>query len=164
MKKIILIGFMGSGKTKVAKFLSKKLRIPLYSLDELIVEKVKKTIPQIFREMGELAFREYEIEVAKNLRDVFPAVIDCGGGVVMNKIILDYLREKNGKIIYLETSFAVIQKRLKNDDNRPLFKDLNQARKLYDLRKKLYQAYCDLKVNTDKKTVAEVAYEIISQI
>ena len=164
MKKIILIGFMGSGKTSVSLLLSEKLNLPLYSLDQLIEEKYQKTIPQIFQEKGEIGFREYEIEMAKSLKDISFGIFDCGGGVVMNKIILDYLKEKNGIIVYLKTSFLEIKKRLKNDNQRPLFKDLKKAKKIYCLRRYLYENYADLIVLTDKKTVEEVSDEIISQI
>jgi shikimate kinase len=152
MKKIILIGFMGSGKTSVSLLLSEKLNLPLYSLDQLIEEKY------------EIGFREYEIEMAKSLKDISFGIFDCGGGVVMNKIILDYLKEKNGIIVYLKTSFLEIKKRLKNDNQRPLFKDLKKAKKIYCLRRYLYENYADLIVLTDKKTVEEVSDEIISQI
>jgi len=155
---------MGSGKTSVSLLLSQKLNLPLYSLDQLIEEKYQKTIGQIFQEKGEIGFREYEIEMAKSLKDIDFGVFDCGGGVVLNKIILDYLKEKDGIIVYLKTSFSEIKKRLKNDTQRPLFKDIKKAKKLYYLRCYLYKSYADLIVFTDKKKVEEVAYEIISQI
>jgi len=164
MKKIILIGFMGSGKTTLANFLTEALSVPMYCLDDLIVKKAKRNIPEIFNCDGEITFREYEIAVAKDLRNIEKGIIDCGGGVVMNKIILDYLRNKNGIIIYLKTSFETIKKRLGKDDKRPLFKDLKKAKRLYQLRQILYENYADLIVITDDKSVKEVAYEIISQI
>ena len=89
-------------------------------------------------------------------------IISSGGGIVMNKINIDFLR-KNGKIVFLKTSFSEIEKRLKDINDRPLFRDKKIARKLFTFRKRLYEEYADLIINTDKKSVEKIAYEIISQ-
>lgn len=161
--KFILIGFMGAGKSTVAKLLAKKLNYSLIEMDEIVLKKSKrKSINEIFQKDGELYFRELEIAVAKDLKDKDKVVISTGGGVVINKIILDYLK-KGGKTIYLKTSFSEILKRLKNCQGRPLFKDKKLAKKLFNFRKYLYQEYADLIVETDKKSVEEIIYEIISK-
>lgn len=162
--KIILIGFMGAGKTTVAQALSKKLKIKLIEMDDLILKKSKrKSINEIFTMDGERRFRELEIETAKKLINKDNVVISTGGGVVINKIILDYLKE-NGKVIFLKTSFFEILKRLKHASDRPLFKDKKLAKKLFNFRQKLYEEYADLIVKTDKKSVKEVTNEIIENI
>ena len=76
----------------------------------MIEQKAGKTIPEIFREDGEIAFRELEIEVSKEAAEEKNAVIDCGGGVVLNKINIDRLR-KDTVIVYLTASPGVILKR-----------------------------------------------------
>lgn len=159
--KIILIGFMGAGKTTIGKILAKKLKMDLIEMDELVLKKSKrKTINEIFALDGERRFRELEIEVGRELKNVDEVVISTGGGVVMNKIILDYLKEGNGQIIFLKTSFAEIVKRLKNTSDRPLFKDKNKAKKLFDLRRRLYEEYSDYIVETDNKNPQLIVKEI----
>lgn len=163
--KIILIGFMGAGKTTVGKILAKKLKIDLIEMDELVLKKSKrKTINEIFTFDGERRFRELEIEVARQLRDVDQAIISTGGGVVINKIILDYLREKNGRVIFLKTSFPEIVKRLKNASDRPLFKDEDKAKKLFGFRKRLYEEYADYIIETDNKNPRLIVEEIVKLI
>jgi len=160
--KIILIGFMGSGKTTVAKKLGEKLDLKVIEMDDLIIKKSGKSIRQIFSENGEAQFRELETKVAKNLEKRDKCIISTGGGVVMSKINIGYLKE-NGKIIFLKTSFLEITERLKNNNDRPLFKDKKMAKKLFIFRQKLYEEYADLIINTDGKSVEKITYEIISQ-
>ena len=160
--KIILIGFMGSGKTTVANILAKKLDLEVIEMDDLIVKRSGKSISQIFNEDGETRLRELEIKASKSLTNRGGCIISSGGGVVMNKINIDFLKNK-GKIIFLKTSFTEIEKRLKNVKDRPLFKNKLSAEKLFIFRQKLYAEYADLIVNTDGKSVERITNEIISQ-
>ncbi len=160
--KLILIGFMGSGKTTVAKNLGEKLNLKVIEMDDLIVKRSGKSISRIFNEDGETRFRELETKVAKSLAKKDKCIISTGGGVVINKININHLKE-NGKMIFLKTSFLEIKKRLKNINNRPLFKDKKMAKKLFIFRQGLYKKYADLIVSTDGKSVEEITYEIISQ-
>jgi len=153
---------MGSGKTTVAKKLGEKLDLKVIEMDDLIIKKSGKSIRQIFSENGEAQFRELETKVAKNLEKRDKCIISTGGGVVMSKINIGYLKE-NGKIIFLKTSFLEITERLKNNNDRPLFKDKKMAKKLFIFRQKLYEEYADLIINTDGKSVEKITYEIISQ-
>ncbi|MCR4277198.1 MAG: shikimate kinase [Candidatus Roizmanbacteria bacterium] len=160
--KIILIGFMGSGKTTVAKILAKKLGLEVIEMDDLIINRSGKSIDQIFKDDGENWFRELESQIAIDQRNKENVVISTGGGVVINAENIKNLKI-NGKIIFLKTSFSEIKKRLKNIDDRPLFKNKRSAEKLFKFRQKLYEKNADLIVNTDGRSVEEVAYEIISQ-
>jgi shikimate kinase len=163
--KLILIGFMGSGKTSVAKLLSKNLHLKLIELDNLVLKaSPRSSLKQIFEKDGELAFRTLEINQAKKLKHLQNAVISTGGGVVINQIILDYLKLNNGLVIFLKTSLPVIQARLKNDASRPLFKDINQAKKLFKLRQPLYRHYADLTIKTDHLSINQVVQTIIKNI
>lgn len=158
---IVLIGFMGSGKTRLAEILSKKLKMKFEEMNDMVVKKSKrKDINEIFDKDGETHFRELEIEVAKDLRKVENAVIATGGGVVSNKIVIDYLKE-NGYIVFLRVSFSEARKRLKEFHDRPNFRDPRHALQLYKFRKSLYRAYADDSVRTDNKTLEEIAEEII---
>lgn len=160
--KLILIGFMGSGKTTVGNLLAKKLNLEVIEMDELIIKQEGKSINNIFSQDGEIKFRELETQIAKDLDIKNNVVISTGGGVVTNKKNIDYLK-KNGKIIFLKTSFTEIEKRLKNVKDRPLFKDKKKAKELFIFRQSLYEEYADLIVNTNGRSVEEVTYEIISQ-
>ena len=163
--KLILIGFMGSGKTSVAKILAKKLESQLIELDDLILKVSNRpSINQIFQKDGEIKFRQLEIDQSKTLTNLDNLVISTGGGVVMNKIILNHLKENKGLIIWLKTSFTVIQKRLKNDSSRPLFKDLKKAKKLFMFRQTLYQHYADVTITTDDLSINQVAKTIIKNL
>lgn len=160
---IVLIGFMGTGKSSVAPLIARKLKMEYVEMDRLIEKKAGKSIGEIFKDDGEIVFREYEIEIARSLRDKKNAVISCGGGVVTNKMIIDYLKS-NGVVVGLFADFETIFKRVEADLTRPLFKDRKAAKKLFDFRKPLYELYADKKVNTDNKSVEEVAEEIVEVI
>ena len=158
---IVLIGFSGSGKTTVSKALSKKLKMKCFEMDDLVVAKSKrKSVNEIFQKDGETHFRELEIQVAKELAKQDNCIISTGGGVVVNKIILDYFKEK-GIVVHLRTSFSEARRRLENTNDRPLQREVRKARKIYNFRKALYRQYADAYVRTDNKTVEEVRDEII---
>ncbi len=157
--KIILIGFMGAGKTSVAKILEHLLNYKVAEMDELVLQKAQcADMQQLIEEKGEIAIREQEIAIARDLRSVENTIVSTGGGVVMNKIILDYLKEKKSWTIFLHAPFEILQARVAQDPHiRPLFQNMEQARVLYDFRLSLYQHYADLKIETAEKTPAQIA-------
>lgn len=162
--KIILIGFMGSGKTSVGKELSKKLRYSCIEMDEFILKASRRNnVNEIFDKDGEIKFRKLEIVTAKKLSDKDNVVVSCGGGIVMNKINIDHLKQ-NGLVVFLNTSFETIKKRLDHDTTRPLFRDLKKAKKLYDFRQPLYLEYSNIIISTDDKTINKVCEEIYETI
>jgi shikimate kinase len=161
---IILIGFMGAGKTSLAKILAKKLDFKAIDMDTFIVEKSgRKSDIEIFEKDGELAFREYEILVSNEIKDEQNCVITTGGGIVMNQVNIDYLK-KNGKVVFLKNSFETSHKRVSEHKPRPLFKDPKKAKALFDLRLPLYTYYADVIVETDEKYLDEVADEVIKAL
>lgn len=154
---------MGSGKTSVAKNLGERLNLKVIEMDDLILKKSKRiSITEIFLKDGEEHFRALETKIAGEISRLENVIVSTGGGVVMNKININKLR-MNGKIIFLKTSFLEIKKRLKNINNRPLFKNRKKTKNLFVFRQKLYEEFADLIVNTDDKSVEKIAYEIISQ-
>ena len=162
--KIVLIGFMGAGKTTVGKEIAKKIHLPFVEMDELVLKKSgRKTINDIFQNKGEPYFRELEIAVAKKLKDKNNMVVSTGGGVVMNKIIIDYLKT-GGVVFYLNSSFQTAVKRLINFTDRPLFKNKKKAKKLYDFRQPLYKQYADYIINTNNKSVDEVVISLMKYL
>lgn len=163
---IVLIGFMGSGKTSVGEELSKLLEMDFIDTDSLIIEKTGKTINEIFQNQGEDYFRQLETETIKNLRSRSNTIISCGGGVVLNPENIENLKE-NGKIIWLKAGPEEIYKRISSDKTRPLLEDdfgVEDLREKLELRLSLYEDSRDIEVDTDGKTVYEICQEIVEEI
>ncbi|MCL0091250.1 shikimate kinase [Dehalococcoidales bacterium] len=164
---IALIGFMGTGKTAVGKIVAEKLGKEFIELDLLIEQRAGKTIAEVFQQDGEIAFRELEIEVTKEVSEKKNVVIACGGGLVLNKINIDRL-SKECLIVYLTASPGVILKRISSEENeRPLLKTANKAlvvRELLRWRKPFYEQAADIKINTSKLDINSIAEQIIEKV
>ena len=164
---IALIGFMGTGKTAVGKALADKLGKEFIELDFLIEQKAGKTIPEIFQQDGEIAFRELEIEATKKISEKRNAVIACGGGIVLNKINIDRLGQEC-LIFNLSASPEVILKRTSDDeDERPLLKSADKVshiRELLRFREPFYERAADVKIDTSKLDINSVTEQIISKV
>ena len=105
MKNIVLIGIMGCGKTTIAKLLADKLQRPVIDTDEYIVEKYQQTIQEMF-EVSEEYFRNKETEACKDIARLDGHIVSTGGGVVLNSLNIDYLKQ-NGIIIYIDRPSTV---------------------------------------------------------
>ena len=164
---IVLIGFMGAGKTAVGKALAEKLGRSFVELDLLIEQRARKSIPDIFQQDGEVAFRELEIEVTEEVARDKNLVIACGGGIVLNSINIERLGE-NARIVYLTTPPDVILKRVANEEGqRPLLEVDNPALAIGEMltfRKPFYERAADIKIDTSKLDIDAVAEEIISKL
>ena len=164
---LALIGFMGTGKTAVGRVLAARLGKEFIELDSLIEQKAGKTIPEIFQQDGEIGFRELEIEATKEVADRKKAVIACGGGIVLNKINIDRLRQEC-VIVYLTASPAIILKRTSEDKNeRPLLKApdrASQIRELLKFRRPFYERAADIKIDTSKMNIDSVAEQIMEKL
>ena len=134
-------------------------------MDSLIEQKAGKSIPNIFQQDGEVAFRELEIEVAKEISKGRNLVIACGGGVVLNKINIDRLREES-IIVYLTASPTALLKRVSNDaEVRPLLKVDNPSSTIKELlrfRKPFYERAADIKVDTSNLDIDSVVEQIVT--
>ena len=162
---IALIGFMGAGKTAVGRVLAEKLDKKLVELDNLVEIKAGKSIARIFKEDGEIAFRQLEIEVTREVATGKNQVIACGGGVVLNKINIDRLK-KEAVVVYLTASPEVIQERVSTDrEVRPLLKTSNKAltiQELLEFRQPFYERAADIKIDTSKLSIEATAKQIIA--
>ena len=122
MKRIILIGYMGAGKTAVGKALSKELGIPFYDLDWYIESRRRKTVPQIFAEVGEEGFRQIERNMLHEVAEFEDVIISCGGGTPCFFDNMDYMN-RQGQVVYLRCEPEVLQKHLMmGKTERPLLK------------------------------------------
>jgi shikimate kinase len=162
MKNIVLIGFMGSGKTAVSRALARKAKMMLLDTDSMIVKRSRMSIKRIFALYGEDEFRKRETKAAIAAAKSKNAVIATGGGIVTRKENIRALK-KSGAMVYLKNSFAVSAKRLSGRTDRPLFdhKNIKKAKALFNKRRRLYSAAADLTVVTDRKSLKEVVEEII---
>jgi shikimate kinase len=164
---IALIGFMGTGKTAVGKLLAEKLGKGFIEMDAMIEKKAGKPIPDIFRDEGEIAFRELEINVTREVAGRNNAVIACGGGIVLNKINIDRLG-KECVIVCLAASLAVILKRTSTDkDGRPLLAVNDRTRQVKELmafRRPYYERSADITVNTSRLTPSTIVRKIIEKV
>lgn len=164
---IALIGFMGTGKTVVGQALAKKLNRRFVETDALIEQKAGKSIPDIFRQDGEIAFRELEIAVTKEVAEGQDQVIACGGGLVLNQINVDRLK-KGGVMAYLTAPPQTILKRTLADQNeRPLLKTPDKAtriRQLLQFRRPFYERAADIAINTSRLDVDSVAEQIMDKL
>jgi shikimate kinase len=164
---LALIGFMGVGKTSVGKFLAELTGKQLVEVDSVIVMEAGKSIPQIFQEDGEIVFREKEMEAIKKIASGRNQIIDCGGGVVLNKINIDRLK-KNAVVVWLKASSDVIAKRTALDDGgRPLLegkKAESEIQELLSLREPLYEMASDIQVDSSSSEAGTVARNIIEKL
>ncbi len=163
---VALIGFMGVGKTAVAEALAKKLNREFVELDLLIERKTGKSIAEIFQQDGEIAFRELEIEVTKEIAKEKYLVIACGGGIVLNKINIDRLK-KEGIIVHLTASPRAILKRVSEEGQRPLLEVDNPTLTISELlsfRKPFYERAADITIDTTKLDINSVVEQIISKL
>ncbi len=162
ISKISLIGFMGSGKTSVAPLLADILAINWIDLDNEVLKLTHHpSIAQIILQEGEPHFRELEARVASALRSAQDLVIATGGGVIGKPENIASLKDNGGIVIFLDTSFDEILKRIEDRSSRPLLNDTERALKLYHSRLKTYQEAADHTVRTDGRSPLEVASEII---
>ncbi len=163
---IIVLGYRGTGKSVVSKLLSKQLKRRLYSLDAMIEEAVGIPIPEIVSMWGWARFREIETtivgQVANEAQD---AVIDCGGGVILNNHNIQKLKA-DGKAILLTAHIDTLLNRLRRDRNkRPPLKEgvswEDEHRKVIVERQDQYLAAADMVCDTTNKRPDETVYEII---
>lgn len=162
MNKIILIGFMSSGKTSVAKILSIKKNIIHIDTDLEIERMFSLKIAEIFDKYGESFFREQESIILKKIENSNSnMIISTGGGTPIHSSNMQKLN-KIGKTIYLESSFDFLYKNLKRDkESRPLCKMYNkkELNKIYNERIKIY-SNAHLKIDCRKKSLSNISEEI----
>lgn len=163
MKNIVLIGFMGSGKSTVGKKLANAFSYEFMDTDSLIEEAYGKSISQMFEEEGEAFFRNAETELLKRLqKEADGAVIATGGGMPMREENVASM-QKIGTVVFLDTKLETILERLQNDTGRPLADGEDREKRLRPLFAQRYPVYknaADLCVNTEGKSFYAIIEEI----
>ena len=168
MIRVILIGYMGAGKTTVGKALAQELGVPFYDLDWYITNRMRKTIAQIFEERGEEGFRQIERNMLHEVAEFEDVIISCGGGTPCFFDNIDYMNQQ-APVVYLKAEPEVLYKHLamsKND--RPLLRGKSQeelitfiteqlekrspyyTKAAYTLDVSLMDDYSKIKISVDK--------------
>lgn len=164
---LVLIGFMGSGKTSIGKSLSYKLRRAFYDTDKMIEESEGMTISEIFASKGERYFRELETKVLRDIRDDgIPRIYSLGGGtpvLLQNQPLIKMC----GTVVYLRIQPEAVYERLKDDTTRPLLKcddPLAKIKKLIKERGPAYERCADIIVDTGNVSKDSVIGDILDRL
>jgi len=164
-KNIVLVGFMGCGKTTVGKILALALGYDFVDTDHLVVHNEKTNISFIFKNKGEQYFRKAESIALGQAMDQQGHVVATGGGIVTtleNHPIL-----KHGFVVYLQATPKQIYDNIKDDKSRPLLQEKDVYAKICSMleeRHKLYQQIADYTVQVDKRTPEEICNLILKGV
>lgn len=161
MQNIVLVGFMGTGKSAVGKKLSEQLGMKFVEMDDYIEKREGMIINDIFSNKGEPYFRDVETAVAREIGEKESLIISAGGGCVLRKENVEALGE-NGILICLNATEDEIFSRVKDRMHRPLLHGNNPKQKIRELlqRRKPYYDKIEVQINTTGKTIDQVANEV----
>lgn len=164
MNHIVIIGFMGSGKTRVGKRLSRDLALPFVDVDRVITKKMDMSVKDIFQRFGEPYYRALETMTIKGLiEDPEPKVISLGSGLPIQEQNQKYIKQL-GTVIYLKGSAEILKKRLEGSSNTsPLLEGADSDEKMKKLLKQrdpIYSKFADVQVITGVKPFEELIQEI----
>lgn len=166
-KNIVLIGFMGSGKTTVGIRLSYRLRKSIEDTDKLIEKRQKRTIREIFETDGEAYFRELETQLLQDaIGKIKNQIISVGGGTPVKEANRELLK-KLGTVVYFRVKPETVYERLKHDTARPLLQcsnPLEQITRLLEQRKEAYEACADIIIDVDDLSMSQVVEKVIGAL
>ena len=167
MKNIVLTGFMGSGKTTIAKAIERKMGISFVDTDELIEIYEQSKISEIFNLKGEKYFRKLETKILKNLIEADGLkVLSTGGGIITNEENILLLKQL-GTVFYLRIKPETVVKRLDGDVTRPLLlgeDKLAKVEKLMNERKEAYEKTADVAIDVDDISVEKIVSKIVEKM
>lgn len=162
-KNIVLIGFMGCGKSSVADALGRDYQMDVVEMDQMIAERQGMSIPEIFERYGEEYFRDLETELLKSLRGRQGCVVSCGGGAPLRPENVAEMK-KIGQVVLLTASPETIYSRTCGSDDRPNLKNRKSPGAIAELleqRRPKYEAAADKIIATDNRTIASICEELI---
>lgn len=171
---IFLSGFMGAGKTAIGQLLADELDRPFLDLDDKIVEMAGQSIPKIFKDSGEPAFRTLERRALLEVIREFEGIVALGGGSIQNQHMLDHIK-LNGLLIFIETPITVILDRISTDKNRPLLQDEDgniksreeleqELNELYHERLPLYEQAVIKITNDGSNSIEQMVGKLLKKI
>lgn len=156
---VFFIGFMGAGKTSVARKLARSCGVASVDMDTYLERREGKKVKEIFAEVGEEGFRAIETDVLAELMSKEPLLVSCGGGVITrpeNRAML----EEGGFVVFLYVDVDEAAARISDKSSRPLFQDLEAARRRNEERLPLYREVSDVMIDTSGKGVSTIAHEV----
>lgn len=163
---IVLIGFMGCGKSTVSDYLSRELGMETVEMDQVIAEREKMSIPDIFATYGEEYFRNLETSLLVEMQSRRNVVISCGGGAALRERNVTEMK-KNGRVVLLTASPETIYERVKDSNDRPVLngrKNVAGISELMEKRRGKYEAAADIVISTDDKTVPQICGELVQRL
>lgn len=158
---VFFVGFMGAGKTSVSRRLARLCGISSIDMDSYIERRDGRRIRDIFAEDGEGFFRDLETQVLRELTQAEPALVSCGGGVVLRPENRELLRE-GGFTVFLKVEADEAKSRISDPSTRPLLGDAEAARKTNAERLPLYEEVADATVDTSGRGVTALAFAVRS--
>jgi shikimate kinase len=156
---IVLVGFMGAGKTTVGRILAGRLGVPFADSDLIIEDRAGRPIRQIFAEDGEPAFRDLEHKIIADLLDGTDSVLALGGGAVQRADTRDLL--KDVPVVYLRVSYAEAMRRVGGDQGRPMLARQDVAG-LHVARDPLYATAATITIDADMSSPEVIARDILT--
>ena len=163
---ILLIGFMGTGKTTVSRWLSKDMNLKEVDMDKYIVEREQRPITDIFEQQGEEYFRKIETECLVEIQKEKGKIVSCGGGAVLKDENVRYMKE-GGVIVLLTATPETVYERVKDGNDRPILNgnmNVEYIEQVMNKRKARYLEVADLIIATDGKSPQSISKEIIEGI
>ncbi len=164
IQNLALIGFMGTGKTSIGRLVAEQLHYDFVDTDELIESSTGRTIPEIFAQQGEVAFRQLEARLVEELAARMRTVISTGGGLPVNPANLASLKT-HALVVCLWASPEKIFERVRAQTHRPLLHDPDPMAKIRSLLAAREPAYrqADVLINTELRSAREVAQQVLHQ-
>lgn len=156
---VFFIGFMGAGKTSVARKLARMCGIASVDMDTYLERREGRKIKEIFAVDGEDAFRAVETDVLQELLWKDPLLVSCGGGVVTREENLELLAGQ-GFVVHLKVTVDEAASRISDRSSRPLFQDIEAARRRCEERAPLYDSVANVTVDTAGKNIYVIAREV----
>ena len=163
---IVLIGFMGTGKSTISAYLSEQFGMEAIDMDQVISEREGMPISRIFEIHGEEYFRNAETNLLKELQTKKNVVISCGGGTPLREENVAEMK-KNGKVVLLTAKPETIFNRVKDNHDRPLIENNKSVEFIEELmlkRKDKYIAAADVIIETDNKEKQQICHELIDAL
>ena len=163
---IVLIGFMGAGKSTISDFLKNVFAMDVVEMDQIIAERQGMSISDIFETYGEQYFRDLETNLLIEMQSRSNVVISCGGGTPMRECNVVEMK-KNGRVVLLTAKPETILNRVKDNHDRPLIennKTVPFIAELMEKRRAKYEAAADIIIETDGKNELEICEELVHRL
>lgn len=163
---IVLIGFMGTGKSTISEYLSTVFAMDYIEMDQLIAEREGMSISDIFETYGEEYFRNLETNLLIEMQEHKNTVVSCGGGAALRERNVEEMK-KNGRVVLLTADPQTILERVKDSDDRPILngnKNIDFIAELMEKRRVKYEGAADVIIQTDGKNAQQICEEMIQKL